>query len=120
MDYCSLAGNDLIANWFWDRPAAAQTEFDVALKILSITEDWRGMPEFKSLGRDGLCEIRFKAEKVQYRPLGFFGPGAKCFSIYVASFKKGEKYNPPNAFDLAFKNKSKVERGEARLRERFV
>lgn len=120
MDYCSPAGNNLVEEWYWGLPEEAQAEFDVTLKTLSITEDWRGLSEFDSLGRDGLCEIRFKAAKVQYRPAGFFGPGPKCFSIYVGCCKKGKIYNPPDAFDLAIKRRSKVLRGEASLRERIV
>jgi hypothetical protein len=120
MDYCSPAGNNLIEEWYQDLPGEAQAEFDVTLKNLSITEDWRGMAEFKSLGLDGLCEIRFKVLNVQYRPVGFFGPGAKCFSIYVGCRKKGSIYTPPDAFDLAAKRKGKVLRGEAYLRERLV
>src|ERR1017187_5582518 len=120
LDYHSAAGNNLIEEWYLDLPEEAQAEFDVTLKTLSITEDWRGLSEFDCLGREGLCEIRFKAGKIQYRPTGFFGPGAKCFSIYVGCSKKGRIYTPPDAFDLAIKRKGKVARGEAFLRERFV
>lgn len=120
MDYCSPAGNNLIEEWYWDLPDEAQAEFDVVLKVLSITEDWRGLSEFEVLGREGLCTIRFRAGKVQYRPAGFFGPGAKCFSIYVGCKKKGGVYTPPDAFDLAMKRRARVLRGEASLRERIV
>lgn len=120
MDFCSSAGNDLIEEWYLNLLPEAQAEFDVTLKTLSITEDWRELSEFKSLGRDGLCEIRFKAGKTQYRPAGFFGPGSKCFSIYVGCHKKGGVYNPPDAFALAIKRRGKVLRGEASLRERTV
>jgi hypothetical protein len=120
MDYCSAAGNDLIEEWYWDLAGEAQAEFDVSLKILSITAEWRGMSEFKSLGLEGLCEIRFKAGKIQYRPAGYFGPGAKCFSIYVGCKKKGNVYTPPDAFRLAAERRAKVLRGEASLRERTI
>ncbi len=120
MDYYSPAGNNLIEGWYQDLPEEAQAEFDVALKTLSIAEDWKGMSEFKNLGRSGLCEIRFSARKVQYRPAGFFGPGVRCFSIYVGCYKKGKVYNPPDAFDLAIKRRGNVLRGEGSLRERFI
>jgi hypothetical protein len=120
MDFCSAADNDLIEKWYLCLPDAAQAEFDVTLKTLSIVEDWRGMKEFKHLGRDGLCEIRFKDANIQYRPAGFFGPGPRCFSIYVGCQKKGKAYDPPNAFDLALKRKGMVARGEASLNERIV
>jgi hypothetical protein len=120
MDYRSAVGNNLIEEWYINLPEEAQVEFDVTLKTLSIATDWRGMAEFKSLGLDGLCEIRFKALNVQYRPAGYFGPGARCFSIYVGCRKKGSIYTPPDAFDLAAKRRGKVMRGEASLHERFV
>jgi hypothetical protein len=120
MDYCSPARNNLVEEWYQDLPEEAQAEFDVTLKVLSIVQDWRGMAEFKSLGLDGLCEIRFKALNVQYRPMGYFGPGAKRFSIYVGSKKKGSVYTPPDAINLADKRRGSVRRGEASLRERFV
>jgi hypothetical protein len=120
-EYYSAAGNNLIAEWYLDLPAEAQAEFDVTLKTLSITDDWRSVPEFQHLGRDGgLCEIRFKAAKIQYRPAGFFGPEKKCFSIYVGCRKKGKIYNPPDAFDLAVKRREKVSRKEGSLHERIV
>jgi len=108
MDYCPPAGNNLIEEWYWDLPDEAQAEFDVTLKVLSVVEDWRTLSEFKSLGRDGLCEIRFKARNIQYRPAGFFGPGVKRFSIYVGCMKKGRVFEPPNAFDLAIKRRGMV------------
>lgn len=120
MDYCSPAGKNLIEEWRLDLPEEAQAEFDVTLKTLSISEDWRPMWEFENLGREGLCEIRFKSGKVQYRPAGFFGPGARTFSIYVGCQKKGKVYNPPDAFDLAMKRKRMVERREAYLIERII
>jgi hypothetical protein len=120
MDYCSPARNNLIEEWYQSLPDEAKSEFDVALKVLSIVEDWRGVHEFKCLGFGGLCEIRFKALNVQYRPAGYFGPGARCFSIYVGCKKKGKVYTPPDAFDLASERRCRVLRGEATLSERLI
>jgi len=120
LDYCSPAGNNLIEEWYLDLPVVAQAEFDVTLKTLAISEDWRGLSEFKCLGRGGLCEIRFVAGKIQYRPAGLFGPGPKTFSIYVGCKKKGKVFDPPDAFELALKRSGRVLRGEASLRERIV
>jgi hypothetical protein len=119
-DYCSPAGNNLIEEWYWGISDEARAEFDVTLKTLAITRDWHGLWQFENLGRDGLCEIRFKSGNVQYRPAGFFGPNPHCFSIYVGCFKKGKVYQPPDAFDLAAKRRRLVLRGEATLNERII
>ena len=120
MEYHSASGNNLIEEWYLGLPEEAQANFDVTLHLLSITNDWRGLSQFDSLGRHGLCEIRFKSGGIQYRPAGFFGPGEKCFSIYVGCKKKGRVYDPPDAFDLALKRCAKVKRREAFLRERII
>lgn len=119
MDYCSPAGKNLIEDWYQSLGPSAKADFDTTLKTLAITEDWRGLKQFKMLQR-GLGEIRFKTDNVQYRPAGFFGPGERTFSIYVGCTKKQNVYDPPDAFELARKRKANVDSGQGGLRERFV
>jgi hypothetical protein len=119
MDYCSPAGNNLIQEWYEDLLPQARADFDTTLKTLAIASEWRELKQFKALGK-GLGEIRFKSGGVQYRPAGYFGPGARTFSIYVGCHKKQNIYDPPNAFELAAKRKAKVEAGEGSLCERAV
>lgn len=120
MDFHSEAGNNLIDDWYEDLDVQARADFDATLRNLSITPDWRGLREFKHLGRNGLCEIRFKTRNVQYRPTGFFGPGDRVFSIYVGAKKKQRVYDPPNAFELAIKRRDGLKQGKGSLRERFL
>jgi hypothetical protein len=125
MDYYSEAGNNLIEEWYLDQSENVQADFDTTLKNLSIAPDWRGMKEFKSLKMDGLCEILFKTDGVQYRPTGSFGPGAQTFTIWIGCSKKQNVYNPPDAFEKAKKrkrdyyNKQKSQQ-KGTLRERIV
>src|SRR5437762_2423997 len=105
-DYCSEAGNNLIEEWYQNQAEEAQADFDTTLKYLSITEDWRGLKEFKMLGRDGLGEIRFRTNNVQYRPAGSFGPGDRMFTIWVGCKKKQNVFDPPDAFEIAIKRRS--------------
>ena len=120
MDYYSDAGNNLIEEWYLEQAAAAKADFDTTLKNLSISADWRGMKEFKHLGRRGLCEIRFTTANVQYRPAGFFGPGERVFSVYVGAIKKQKIYKPPNAFDLAIQRRDGIKQGRGSLHERIL
>lgn len=122
IDYCSPAGNNLIEKWYSKLPIQAQTDFDVTLKLLSITTDWRDLQEFKRLtGKHSqLGEIRFTSNKVRYRPAGYFGPGASTFTILIGCTKKQNIYDPPHAFDLALKRKGLLEQGKASTHERKI
>ena len=120
MDFHSEAGNSLIEEWYSKLDAQAKADFDTTLKNLSISPDWRGMKEFKHLGRKGLCEIRFKTANVQYRAAGFFGPGSHTFSILVGAKKKQRVYDPHDAFDLALKRRDGLKQGKGSLRERIL
>lgn len=119
MDYHSEAGNNLIEAWYLDLPVEAQADFDRTLKTLSITADWKGLKEFKHLGRDGLCEILFKTNGVQYRPAGSFD-GERTFVIWVGCQKKQKVFDPPDAFVLALKRRSLYKQGKVNLSERTV
>ena len=120
MDFHSEAGNNLSEAWYSKLDVQARADFDTTLKNLSIAPDWRGMKEFKHLGRKGLCEIRFRTANVQYRPAGFFGPGEHTFSIYVGAKKKQRVYDPPDALELAIKRRDGLKQGKGSLRERVL
>jgi hypothetical protein len=119
MDYCS-GSNNMIQEWYKRRDADVRADFDTTLKNLSIAPDWRGMKEFKHLGRKGLCEVRFKTANVQYRVAGFFGPGERTFSLYVGAKKKQKVYDPSDAFDLAIERRNGVKSGKGSLREHYL
>ena len=96
--------------------------FSTPIRHLAVCQsrDWHNPPanpRAKKLHsvRD-IYEIRFKARNVQYRPLGFFGPGEGQFTILVWCTKKGEKYNPSRAIDTAKERKTLVESGSASTR----
>src|SRR5450759_4293179 len=120
MEFHSEVGNNLIEEWYSTLSPSAQADFDTTLKNLSIAPDWRGMKEFKHLGRKGLCEIRFRTANVQYRPAGFFGPGEHTFSIYVGAKKKQRVYDPPDALELAIKRRDGLKQGKGSLRDRVL
>lgn len=72
----------------------------------------------------GLFELVFRVQDVQYRPLGFYGPGERTYTLLVGATKKQGKrskdtvWDPRNAIELAQKRKEIVEREpEARTRE---
>ena len=79
----------------------------------SPREEWR-QPHAKQLkGYQNLVEVIFKADRVQLRAVGFFGPLLGQFTITVLCTHKQNVYSPRDALDTAAKRKREVEVGEA-------
>jgi hypothetical protein len=69
--------------------------------------DWRE-PVFKWL-EQGIGEVRFKADRVQQRPLGFQGPdGRDVFTIVFPATERGDKFVPKDAIARAVARKLEV------------
>lgn len=122
LDYCSEAGNNMIEDWYEGLPTDAQADFDWVIQELAGTEDWRDSGRTKPLhGKQrGFVEILFKTSKVQYRPVGCYGPNRREFSLLVGCSKKQRVYTPPDAFDLAVKRWGLLQQGRGSLREHFL
>jgi hypothetical protein len=121
-DYCSEAGNNVTEDWYCDQSVEVQADFDVTLAMLAGLNEWRNLSQFKMLAgkHSGLGEIRFKSERVQYRPVGTFGLGSYKFLLLVGACKKGNIYKPPDAFDLALQRKKLFFSGRGSMRERLL
>ena len=119
MDYYSEAGNNLIEKWYSELNEGAQSDFDTTLNNLTGINDWHGLKEFKMLHgkHSGLGEIRFKSGNVQYRAVGFFGPGRGDFTLLVGCEKRQRVFRPADAFDLALRRKRLCGQGRGTLHE---
>lgn len=69
------------ARALWTRPAAAKLD-----------------PEKKGGFRE-FFEFRFKADKTQQRPIGFFGPDRSRFTLLIWATEKGSQFVPPGTID---------------------
>jgi hypothetical protein len=122
MAYISEAGTNLILKWYESLDEDAQADFDITLNILAGTQDWRGLKQFKILSGKyvNLGEIRFVTNKVQYRPVGYFGPNTRQFTLLIGCSKKGRVYKPPDAFDTALKRLSLFRQGRGSIHEHSI
>ena len=68
-------------------------------------------------GFAGLGKLRFKVANVQHRPLGFFGPERKMFTLLIWSTERDGKFNPPNVRDTALDRMNQVLRDRERANE---
>jgi hypothetical protein len=88
-----------------------------ALKGLPLAE-WE-LPLFRWLRRDGtgLGEVRFKADGIQQRILGFRGPDPDLFTLLSPAQEKNDTFIPRNAVEIAQRLKAAVETNKDRSHE---
>ncbi len=109
--YLSTSGRDKIEDWFTSQTPTVQAEFLVRLEYLMEhpRQDWR-RPHFDILKREckGLGEIRFKADRLQHRMLGFFGPNRMEFTLVFPAIEKDRKFVPKSACNIGLRRKTEV------------
>ena len=108
--YCSRKGTDEIRVWHDKQSKQVQAKFLSRIKILAQLpfDEWNEN-YYKDLHGDcaELGEIRFFADKVQQRPLGFRS-GKNEFTILFNAKEKGGKFVPKSACKKALARKSEV------------
>ena len=90
--------------------------FDQRLRFLAYSplQDWKPPYSRKLKGKcDGLVEIRFKADNVQQRPLGFFGVSRMTFTLLFWATEKNDKFVSKDACIIANRRRVQVEKDES-------
>ena len=109
--YVSASGRKVVQDWYDDQVDDVQARFDTVLEYLAQRKhsEW-GRPEFSPLTgkHSGLGELRFDFGKLEYRPIGCFGPNRSDFTILIGSTKKGKIYDPRSALDTALERREYV------------
>lgn len=96
-------------DWRDGLPPKAKARFDNILDYLEITKILSGTSYVKQLrGYDGIYEIRFIVNNIQYRPLGCYGPERKTFVLLIGAIEQGDSFIPKTAPWKAAKRKSKI------------
>ena len=65
----------------------------------------------------GLGKLRFKADRVQHRPLGFFGPSRFGFTLLVWATERDGAFHPRGVLDLALRRMKQVLENPGRAHE---
>ncbi len=98
--------SELIRGWYKSVDSKVKAAFDVRIKYLSQRkpQDW-GLPFYRALHGEcaPLGEIRFKANKLHYRPIGIFS-GKNEFTILFFATEKGGKFVPKTSCKVAQKH----------------
>lgn len=114
--YVSGSGSYPFRDWYEALDEEVQAAFDARLRSLrqQPRNGWI-MPHFRLLHGPcaGLGELRFKARRVQYRPLGFFGPGPNEFTLLIGATENGGALRPKNVCAVASRYVSELRRNQA-------
>jgi hypothetical protein len=108
----------LVFEWLEAQTLFVKEEFRASIRFLDgqPPQNWRrpfvaplsGGKKQKATGCNGLFEIRFEVNKVQYRPLGYFS--GKCeFTIVYFAEERGGKFDPPTACEVAKKRIKEID-----------
>jgi hypothetical protein len=100
-----------VKQWYDQQDAEVKAEFDATIEYLRPLPPAKwDRPYIGILRKDcfGLCEIRFKVNKVHYRPLGCYGPLRYEFTILFFATERDRKLYPPEACRTALARKRLV------------
>lgn len=99
-DFATGGVNEIRA-WIDSLPKAAQAKIDLRVRYLEATAVWP--PQYISDRKDcdGIYELRIGCSGVEYRPLGFFGPSRRQFTLLLGAVEKGDQLEPRNFCTVA-------------------
>jgi hypothetical protein len=116
--YVSPRGDDEIDLWYQRLSKRAQAKFRTRLRFLAQQprSGWKREP-FDLLGNDcqGLGEIRFQADNVQHRAIGYFSRGF-VFTIVFCAEEKNGRFVPRTTCQIAQKRRKEIEKNAERVR----
>lgn len=115
LDYLAADGTNEIRSWLDRLPTAAQVRIDARIGYLQITRVWP--PQYISARRDcqGIYELKIVSSGVQYRPLGFYGPERREFTLLMGAIEKGGRVEPRDFCDIALERRKIVNDDRSRI-----
>lgn len=120
-DYISRGGRNYFQEWLDDQPLKVQLEINTRLEYLRYQPPPLQRPYTARLKGecDGLYELRVKVEKVQYRPLFFYGPGKSQITFLAGAIEKGGKLQPPDVCQTALERRDQIGKGATTCEHAF-
>jgi hypothetical protein len=108
LELVTVGGRGVITEWYEEMAMEAQQDFDDLLRYLAVTPRHLWVrPQYAPIsGYQGLGKLRFKANKIQYRPIGFFGPGLGQFTLLIGAEERNRKWVPRDAPDQAVRRRT--------------
>ena len=111
--YESQSGRNDVQSTYDSGTADLKAGLETALDYLKVRDrqEWRRPHAHKMTKcnefRD-FFEIRFCANNLQQRPIGYFGPGENDFTILIWATEKGNRLNPENWCEKANRRRKEI------------
>ncbi|WP_239250057.1 hypothetical protein [Candidatus Nitrotoga sp. M5] len=115
MVYISPTGSTALQKQIDEIDEVVIQKFKTRVRYLSNTfkRDWNRPHARKLKGATDIYEIRFEANGVQQRPIGFFGLLSNDFTILIWATHKQDIYDPAEAIETASKRRDFLKKGTA-------
>ncbi len=108
-------GRSVIRPWLDQQPLKARLKIDWILRHLRACDLLRPPYVKKIKGHDGVFEIVLEINRVQYRPLGGYGPHTGEFTIVLGAIEHNDNIRPPDAFATAAAYLAAINNGTCRV-----
>lgn len=108
--YVKPSGEDVLRTWYDSGTAKVRAKFLSRMKFLKASPRHQWVrPHFDLLHEEckGLGEVRFKADRTEHRPLGFFSPG-ETFTFVFFAVEKDDSLVPKTACSVGQTRKAEV------------
>jgi hypothetical protein len=121
--FCNARGDDLFDREYSAQSVEVRAEFRATLNGLVAQEDivgWsrpNGFDRLTGKNYRELGKLRFKVRNVQHRPLGFFGPQRKTFTLLIWATERDGKFDPPSVRDTALHRMAEIRKDSRRAHE---
>ena len=118
----TTGGRDLFDSDYSNQTPKVRAEFRATLNGLLAQHDIIGWCRPNGSDRLGgkyreLGKPRFKIAGVQHRPLGFFGPGRRTFTLLSWATERDGKFDPPNVRETALRRMEQVKQNPEQAHE---
>lgn len=124
-DFVYENGTNPIADWHKDLSDDAKNLLQEILKTNKKTDNpinWRNFKRFLKgeADKEKIWEIEFKADDIQHRLFGVFGPGRKEATFLIGCYHKQRVYEPHDCIKTAIERNKLSKEGRAGRYERKI
>src|SRR5258708_17442165 len=105
-DFVNEGGKNVIHDWLTSRKGRqAKADLNTFLTYLAAQDKIHESDISARRGYSGLLELRIKINRVQHRPLCFYGPRQSEITLLIMAIEKGFRLDPVTADDTAMERK---------------